>query len=344
MTATPVATRQLDPRASTSRREEENPLAELGAQPTVPDVPGPPPWTVALPGLAELAPAAARADALEVRVARGAAFSRVAVVLPGVRGMDILTFQQAVAEGYRAVFDQLAASATPHPLRFWNFVPDIHADMAAGLDRYMAFNAGRFSAYTAWCGGRDAIGRVVATGSAVGVGGDRLEIHCLAGCRAGTPVENPRQIPAYRYSRHFGPLPPCFSRATALDRRLPGGGRLLVGGTASIRGEGSLHVGDLLLQTQETLANLASLVRSACEPGGADDASLPLAPWLSRFRELRVYLPYREHGDRVLDMVSPYFTGVARIEVLQAALCRAELLVELEGVADIECPVPPERA
>ncbi len=321
MTATGAATRQLD------------------LQRAVREVPGPPAWVAALPGLATLPPAPARGDSLEVRSARGPAFSRVAVAVPGARAMDILTFQQAVAEGYRAIFDQIAATATPHPLRFWNFVPDIHEDLGAGLDRYMAFNAGRFSAYTARCGGRDAIGRAVATGSAVGVGGDRLEIHCLSGRQAGTPVENPRQIPAYQYSRLFGPLPPCFSRATALGERLPGGERLLVGGTASIRGEDSLHAGDLTRQTEETLANLASLVRSACEPGSSDERSLHLAQWLGRFRELRVYLPRPEHGDRVLRMVTQHFTGVAEIEVLQAELCRAELLVEFEGVADIERPI-----
>jgi chorismate lyase/3-hydroxybenzoate synthase len=308
------------------------------------DAPCLPAWVAELPGLAALGPASARADALEVRLARGAAFSRVEIAIAGVRTMDILTFQQSVAECYRAVFDQIAATATPHPLRFWAFVPDIHADMGAGIDRYMAFNAGRFSAYTAWCGGPDAFSRAVATGSAVGVGGDRLEIHCVAGREAGTPVENPRQIPAYRYSRHFGPLPPCFSRATALGQCLPGGGRLLVGGTASIRGEESLHVGDVVLQTRETLANLESLVRSCCEPGSRDETSLELARWLSRFRELRVYLPRPQLRDTVLEMVLPHFTGVERIEVLQAELCRTELLVEFEGVADVEGPVPPGRS
>ncbi len=322
MTATQAATRQPHP------------------QPAVLDPPGPPPWATALPGLAVLAPAAGRPDGFEVRLARGEAFARLAVVLPGVRAMDILTFQQAVGDGYRAIFENLAASATPYPLRFWNFVPDIHADLGAGLDRYMAFNAGRFAAYTAWCGGREAIGRTVATGSAVGVAGDRLEIHCLAGRQAGRPVENPRQVPAYRYSRHYGPLPPCFSRATVLAEKLPEGGRLLVGGTASICGEDSLHPADLALQTEETLANLASLVRSACEAGGDDERDLELGPWLGRFRELRVYLPRPEHGDRVLGMLSPQFTGVAEIEILRAELCRAELLVELEGVADIDRPAP----
>jgi chorismate lyase/3-hydroxybenzoate synthase len=326
MTATLAATSQLDP------------------QLIVQEAPRAPAWVAELPGLAVALPVAARAGVPEVRLARGAAFSRVEVVLPDVRAMDILTFQQTVAECYRAVFDQIATTATPHPLRFWAFVPDIHADMGAGLDRYMAFNAGRFSAYAAWCGGRDAIGRAVATGSAVGVGGDRLEIHCVAGREAGTPVENPRQIPAYRYSRNFGPLPPCFSRATALKERVPGGCRLLVGGTASIRGEASLHVGDVVLQTRETLENLASLVRSACEPVSSDERGLHPGPWLSRFRELRVYLPQPEQGDTVLEMVAPHFTGVERIEMLQAKLCRAELLVEFEGVADIDSPVPAGRS
>ncbi len=325
MTATLAATRQLDSQAS------------------MPDPPGPPPWVLDLPGLSALVPARDRHP--DLGLALGARYSRLAVVLSGVQRLDVPSFQRAVSEAYRAIFDAISSSATPHPLRFWNFVPDIHADLGDGLDRYMAFNAGRFAAYAARCGGRDAIGRAVATGSAVGVSGDRLEIHCLAGRRPGTPVENPRQIPAYRYSRHFGPLPPCFSRATALSEPLPGGGRLLVGGTASIRGEESLHPGDLVRQTGETLLNLASLVRSACSlAGGPDEPEPPLAPWLGRFRELRVYLPQPECGPAVRALLTPHFTGVARFEVLQAALCRAELLVELEGVADVDMLVRSEIA
>lgn len=310
-------------------------------------VPCPPLWVEELPGLAALEPVADRLPGHEARIAQGASLSRLQVAFEGVRGMDILTFQQAVAEAYRAVFDQLARLPTPYPIRFWAFVPDIHADLGAGLDRYMAFNAGRFAAYSSWCGGRDAFGRSVATGSAVGIGGDRLELHCLASREPGTPVENPRQVPAYRYSRRYGPLPPCFARATSVAGNLgiggaPGGRRLLVGGTASIRGEDSLHVGDLAEQTLETLRNLASLVRSACEPGEA--ASVPdheLGVWLARFPELRVYRPRPDESDGILlEMLGRHFGGVARFELLQAELCRAELQVELEGLAELD-PRPP---
>lgn len=300
----------------------------------------PPLWVSELPGLAAAQLVPGRLQALEVRLARGSTASRLEVAFEGVRGMDILTFQQTVSEAYQAIFDQVACLPTPYPIRFWAFVPNIHADLGAGLDRYMAFNAGRFAAYSAWCGGRDALGRSVATGSAVGIEGDRLELHCLASCEPGTPVENPRQVPAYRYSRRYGPLPPCFARATAMQGASLGR-RLLVGGTASIRGEDSLHVGDARAQTLETLQNLASLVRSACgtaEPEVCDDDAL--LDCLGRFRELRVYTPRPGDGGSVLEILTRFFVGAGRIEVLQAELCRPELLVELEGVAEIQAPPP----
>jgi chorismate lyase/3-hydroxybenzoate synthase len=296
---------------------------------------GPPLWVEELPGLRAADVVPGLAQGLELRLARGESLSRLHVGFDGVRSMDILTFQQTVAEAYRSVFRQLTQLATPHPIRFWAFVPNIHADLGAGLDRYMAFNAGRYAAYAAWCGGRDAFSRSVATGSAVGVGGDRLELHCLASCEPGTPVENPRQVPAYRYSRRYGPLPPCFARATSIGAGALRG-RLLVGGTASIRGEDSLHVGDVREQTLETLRNLASVVSSAC---GAGQAAGPVEPelsrWLSRFCELRVYRPRPADSDAILELLRRHFAGVTRFEVLQAELCRAELLVELEGLADI---------
>jgi chorismate lyase/3-hydroxybenzoate synthase len=285
-----------------------------------------------LPGLAEARPPARSYEPLSVRLAAGERFARVEVVVDGVEAMDISAFQLTVAEAYRVAFETIAALPAPHPVRFWAFIPGIHAAIGQGLDRYMAFNAGRFSAYSAWCGGREAFSRCVATASAVGIGGDRLLLHCLSARTPGLPFENPRQVPAYRYSRRYGPLPPCFARATSIEasgRRL-----LLVGGTASIRGEDSLHVGQLLPQTMETLRNMASLVGASCEPACSEPAA-PLDDWLGRFRELRVYRPRVADSERILDAIVPYFAGVGRIEVLQAELCRPELLVELEGVADV---------
>ncbi len=108
--------------------------------------------------------------------------------------MDILTFQQRVVEAYTEIFEQLDPATCGHPVRFWAFVPGIHEPLGAGLDRYMAFNAGRYGAFAARFGRAPSFTRSIPTGSAVGVEDDRLLLHCVAADEPGVPVENPRQI------------------------------------------------------------------------------------------------------------------------------------------------------
>lgn len=287
----------------------------------------PPPWVSEWLDGASLADATGPLDQFPVAACKRGGVSLVRVVIPDIRPLDILTLQQSVADAYRAVFDRLGNA---HPVRFWAFVPDIHAEMGPDLDRYMAFNAGRFAAFSAWFGGREAFGRTLPTASAVGTSARDFYLYCLAVESPGTPLENPRQIPAYRYSRRFGPMPPCFARATGVDR---GAERLLlVGGTASIRGEESMHVGAVGEQCDETFQNLASLVGSAAAPG-APAPTRPLAP-LAAFRELRVYYMKPEDQDLILERIKEHFCSVRRLELVRAELCRRELLVEIEGLAD----------
>ncbi len=211
------------------------------------------------------------------------------------------------------------------------YIPEIHKPCGDALDRYMCFNAGRFAACSDWLGGPDTFDRLLATGSGVGHSGSDLVIHALAASVPGIAVENPRQIPAYKYSRRFGPRPPCFARAT-LMREAGQPDRVLVGGTASIRGEESIHVGDLRKQTLETFENLASLIQSAC---GKDDAN---PAGLEAFRELRVYHFRETDREAVEKLVTPAFPA-ARVEYRRADLCRPELAVEIEGVAELKSQI-----
>lgn len=314
----------------------------MSARPAVPDAPGPrsvgpevaSPQTASLPGWvdrlldgAPVVPVRGRGGRPDVRRRDAGGWRQVSTAVAGVRALDVLTFQQAVMDAFAAVFDQLAPAGAVFPVRFWAFVPDIHARLEPDLDRYMVFNAARFAAYSAWYGGREAFPRALATASAVGTVGAELVLHCLAADVAGRPVENPRQVPAYRYSRRFGPLPPCFARATVIRPRA-GAPLLMVGGTASIRGEASMHEGDLRAQVDETLANLASVVHAAWSER-ADE----VAPALARYRHLRAY--HRWEGDRreVETRMRAAFPALERLELLSAELCRPELLVEVEGLA-----------
>jgi enamine deaminase RidA (YjgF/YER057c/UK114 family) len=239
--------------------------------------------------------------------------------------LDDDAFERHCAQAYAALSDAVGASAAPHPLRFWNHIPAIRNTKQPGLDRYMVFNAGRYAACSAWFGSPDAFDRLLPTASAVGHDGADLVVHVLSGSAPGAAVENPRQVPSYRYSRRFGPRPPCFARATAL--RDPAGGRttILVGGTASIRGEDTAHPRDLRAQALETFENLQALVRAAGAAG------------LESFESLRVYYVHPADRHAITQMVAAAFPHRGDVEYVQADLCRPDLLVEIEGVA---CGVP----
>jgi chorismate lyase / 3-hydroxybenzoate synthase len=275
-------------------------------------------WTLPVP-----APAGVGTS---LEVTRGEGFCLASARVREARGLDRAELHAATAGAYRQIEAELRMRQAPHPVRLWNHIPGIHEPMGDGQDRYMIFNAGRYEALSAWFG-RETFDTRVATASGVGHEGQDLVIHCLATNRPGQAVDNPRQTKPYRYSRKYGPLPPCFARATVLHPK-DGAPLLLVGGTASIVGEDSVHVGELARQVDETLTNLAVLVREAGLP--EEDRAAALA----RYSEVRVYYPDPQRLGALQDLLREAFPHAGRIEWVHADLCRAELWVEIEGVAE----------
>jgi len=198
--------------------------------------------------------------------------------------------------------------------------------MGAGIDRYMVFNAGRYDAFSEASAAGRGFARSLATASAVGVGGADLVVYCLASSSPGTPVENPRQKSSWLYSSRFGPLPPCFSRATLTT--IGGHSRILIGGTASIVGEESRHQVDTAAQLDETLQNLASVVAAA---RGTSEAT-----WraLERLVDVRVYLTRDESAGLIRREIGERCPRADRVELVHARLCRPDLLLEIEAGAE----------
>jgi hypothetical protein len=258
---------------------------------------------------------------LSVAVRDAERFTLVSARVANARAMADADFERCAAEVYAALAAVVGSRPGRHPVRFWNHIPDIRHSGSAGIDRYMVFNAGRFAACSEWFGSPDAFERLLPTASAVGHDGADLVVHLLAADAPGTAVENPRQVPSYRYSRRFGPRPPCFARATSVRWSPGAAATILVGGTASIRGEETMHVGNLRAQAAETFDNLAALVRSAGAEGPAT------------FEALRVYYVHPADRTTVEHVVAEAFPHLADVEYVKADLCRPELLVEIEGVA-----------
>jgi chorismate lyase/3-hydroxybenzoate synthase len=352
----------------------------------------PPPWALALLGGE---PQTLRDGGIER--ADSDRFSILTARVPAAADLAPDDLEARTADAYARIASELSRGPARYPARFWNHVPFITDPADAGRDNYMVFNAGRFRAFAEWFGSPAAFERSVATASGIGHWGPDLVIHCLASASPGAAVSNPRQVAPYHYSQRFGPVPPCFARATKIcGRRTNQDGAaagdspdlLLVGGTASVRGEDSVHPDDLIAQCRETFVNLAALVAAAqgqsapalgtcsslklpsslklgrslktarslkpapevnpalsLKPAPAPPALTPpaLSPRLSlkppsplaAFRELRVYHPDPADESRIIWMIRENFPALSRLELLPADLCRAELLVEIEGVAEL---------
>lgn len=227
----------------------------------------------------------------------------------------------AAYSAYRSMLETLRATGYSHLLRVWNSIPDINVD-DAGLERYRHFNLQRFRAFEEAKLPTHA-GAPAAT--ALGTWGGPLVLHFLATRTPPRAIENPRQVSAYHYPASFGPRAPNFSRAALWRGADAEQDVLFISGTASIVGHDSVHRGDVAAQTRETLANLEAVcaqARRAGVRGTLDLKKLALKVYMRHAQDLGAV--WAELGAHGLDADAALY--------LQADICRAELLVEVEAV------------
>ena len=228
--------------------------------------------------------------------------------------------RERTREAYLRLFALLGARGTPHLWRVWNYMAGINGD-EQGLERYRWFNLGRHDAYQAL--GATAAAQMPAASALGWAGHGPLSIAFLAGRRAPRPIENPRQVSAFHYPGDYGPRPPLFARAVLADS---GAGEwLLVSGTASIVGHQTVHPGDVVAQCEETARNLRAVLDEA---NRATRTSGHRAEALSH----RVYV--RHAADfPVVRRTLERCLGGAGLTLMQADICRQDLLVEVESLA-----------
>lgn len=197
-------------------------------------------------------------------------------------------------------------------LRLWNYLDAIN--VGDGDDeRYRLFCNGRAQAmaghFEAPFPAATAIGRQ----DGVRV----LQVYGLAASQPGRPVENPRQVSAWRYPRQYGPSAPTFARAM-----LAPAGQLLISGTAAVVGHESRHDRSVAGQLQETLNNLLTLHDVAGQGLALGTQSL-----------LKVYLRDPADGPAVSDWLHHHLPGLGGLLMLEGDICRSELLIEVDGIS-----------
>jgi len=235
---------------------------------------------------------------------------------------DVSPLQTLVEQAYREIFDLLRERGYSAVIRFWNYFPDINCE-SHGVERYRQFNIGRQDAFLAQ--GMSVIGNVPAA-CALGSGQGSVNIAFLAIRGEVSNIENPRQVSAYHYPNQYGPRSPTFSRAGLV--RIEDRDALFISGTASIVGHETLHPGDVVAQTRESMNNIEAVVETARQrsPGaGFNLADLAY----------KVYVRHPDDLPSVKREIELYVGAPVRAVYLKADICRGDLLVEIEASAGL---------
>jgi chorismate lyase/3-hydroxybenzoate synthase len=237
-----------------------------------------------------------------------------------------LSFQDNAAEdlgevalrAFSGIFEFLQRSNYANLIRVWNYFPEINA-IENNMERYRSFSIGRHEAFVRYQKKVEDSPAACALGSH----GGSLVIYFIATRSPGLQIENPRQVSAYNYPEQYGPRSPTFSRATlAFQDATP---TLFISGTASILGHETVYPASVSLQTRETLVNIRTVIAQAALKGFAPvDFATGLA--------LKVYVRHAEDFAEVVNIIQEEFGKPAELIVLQADICRADLLVEIEAV------------
>lgn len=236
-------------------------------------------------------------------------------------------YAAATEQAYMTALELMHALDYTNCFRMWNYVNQINEANSDGLEIYRDFCLGRAIAFEKFRFNETEV--PAATG--IGALGGGIGFYFLT-CRSSRPttIENPQQMSAYHYPRRYGPKAPKFARASYLSPSPDRAGNIYVSGTASITGHETRHEGDIVKQTHLALENIGRVI------GGSNLWSYELTAgyFLANLDKIKVYVRHAEHLPIVRQICEKAFSPAAEVRYLNVDICRADLLVEIEGIAN----------
>lgn len=224
-------------------------------------------------------------------------------------------------------------------VRQWNYIPGIVDTRQSGegeVQNYQEFNDARAEWYR-----KDGLLEDFPAATGIGVSGGAVKIEIIAFSECNDTqvlsLKNPIQSDAHQYSvdklvgRNVKETP-RFERGKLIFSR--GKGHIWVSGTAAIRGEDSIP-GDVMEQSILTCENIDALI----QPGNLIKSGLPESEYNISPIYIRAYVKDNNHGDLVQSFLMNRYPDTP-IHVLQADVCREELLVEVEGEFSLKESAP----
>ena len=216
-------------------------------------------------------------------------------------------------------------------VRQWNYLEDI-VGFEGEDQKYQEFNNVRSDFYK---NSFEKDGYPAATGIGMNRGGLIIEFVAVKSAELKTmPVDNPEQISAHSYSENvlvgeecMIKTTPKFERARFLE--LFNNKLIFISGTASIKGEKTIGVGDPIEQTKITISNIQQLYSDKILQNISNEKLQ------SRFGHARVYVKYRKDYSAIKKVFESHY-GDQPVVYIIADICRDDLLVEIEGKVILE--------
>jgi chorismate lyase/3-hydroxybenzoate synthase len=237
--------------------------------------------------------------------------------------------ETGIREASRIAYDQLQSfleQSTHHwPLKIWNYIPGINKG-EGDRECYRQFCIGRSESLAAGYGEQPSMPAATAIG--VSSSEPALQVYFLAGALPGLNVENPRQVNAWQYPRHYGPRSPLFSRGTVME--IDGTRQFLISGTASVIGHETHHQNDVQSQIGESWRNVRSLVDEGHRLLGKKSVSETIRGIL------KVYVRDANDLDVIRSTLEQSVPSALPRIYLQGDICRGDLMTEMDGVVDFD--------
>ncbi len=247
------------------------------------------------------------------------------------------------ADGAYRLMKQILASESmtfSNVIRQWNYIEgilNINTETGKQYQNYQILNDVRAVYYSKE---RFEHGYPASTGIGMNAGGIILEFIAIKPNNGVNivPLKNPVQTDAYDYSQ--GVLvgnslmqenkksSPKFERAKYIS--INEKKTIYVSGTASIRDEKTIGINDVRKQTEVTIENIANLVSKT----NLNNAGISNNYKKISFSFIRVYVKNISEINAVKEICNAYYRNVP-INYLVADICRDNLLVEIEGIAEI---------
>jgi len=251
-------------------------------------------------------------------------------------------FYQLVSQTFEAVKRVLENEnmSFKNVIRQWNYIENITTTTQSESKEYQYYQI--FNDIRALFYGESNLHDhfPAATGIGCNLGGFAIEIIAMdhQDTVNNISITSPVQHNAYDYSRQVlvgdslyasHKQPPLFERAKMIAQE--DSGIIYVSGTAAINGEVSIEQPDAAAQTEITIGNIFELLSiSNLQDCGVTDELENIMP-----SYVRAYLKRPEDKNQVEKICKKYF-GNTPLMLLQADVCRSELLVEIEAAFDCQ--------